>query len=308
MGLRRCSTAVAAAVAISATAAVAAAQAVSLGDATRANPVDVSSFKPSRSGRLVGGRVVGPNETNTAAVFFTKIFVPNGLGFFCGGSLLDARHVLTRAGCLVQAGDVLRIGGVGIFDGLEYTVGAVANHPQWDATGDLYDVAVLTIANPPTTEEIASAGLVPVRLNGWEWSEEDTVKPESFTVAGFGAVDAGATSGGSPQLKVGQQPLTPWATCKTITDQIPIDLAIDAQVCTNMDESSTTGLCSNDMGGPLFIKYEFEGSAVYQLFGVASYWVAAIEGAVCPTAGLPNVYTRVEKVRTWVWGVLQAGW
>lgn len=304
MSFRRCSTALAAAVALSATAAVAVAQKVSLGDATRANPVDVSSFKPTRSGRLVGGRVVGPNEPNTAAVFFTKIFVPDGLGYFCGGSLLDARHVLTRAGCQVQVGDVLRIGGVGIFDGLEYTVGAVANHPQWDTAGDLYDVAVLTIANPPTTAEIASAGLVPVRLNGWVWSEEDTVKPESFNVAGFGAVDAAGTTGGSPQLKVGEQPLTPWATCKNITDQIPIPLAIDAQVCTNMDAAGSTGLCANDMGGPLYITY----GSVQQLFGVASYWVASVDGARCPTAGLPNVYTRVEKVRTWVWGVLQAGW
>lgn len=193
---------------------------------------------------------------------------------------------------------------MGIFDGLEYTVGAVANHPQWDAAGDLYDVAVLTIADPPTTEEIASAGLVPVRLNGWQWSEEDSAKPETFSVAGFGAVDAAATTGGSPQLKVGEQSLTPWATCKAITDQIPIPLAIDAQVCTNMDASGTTGLCANDMGGPLYITY----GTVHQLFGVASYWVASLEGAVCPTAGLPNVFTRVEKVRTWVWGVLQAGW
>lgn len=307
MGFRRCTTAVAA-VALWATAAAAAAQAVSVGDATRDNPVDVSAFKPTRSGRLVGGRVVGAAEPNTAAAFFTKIFVPDGLGYFCGGSLLDARHVLTRAGCRAQPGDVLRIGGTGIFDGLEHTVAAVANHPQWNATGDLYDVAVLTIANPPTTAAVAAAGLVPVRLNGWAWSEADTVKPEAFTVAGFGAVDEAATTGGSPQLKAGQQPLSPWATCRAITDQIPLPLVIDAQVCTNMDAAGTAGLCANDMGGPLYIPYEYQGAVSFELFGVASYWVASMDGAVCPTAGLPNVFTRVEKVRTWVWGVLQAGW
>jgi len=304
---RRFATAIVA-LTVAAVATVAAAQAYRLGDTNHDNPVNVSAFKPTRTRRLVGGRVVPADAADTAAVFFAKVFTPDGFGFFCGASLLDPRHVLTRAGCRARVGDVVRVGGVGIFDGLERTVAAVTAHPNYTANGDLYDVAVLRLANPPTAAAVAAAGLVPVRLNGWAWDEAAAVKPTNFTVAGFGAIDAAGETRGSPVLRDGTQRLTPWATCAAVTDQVPIPLAIDAQVCTNMDAAASTALCANDMGGPLYIRYAYRGGAVFQLFGVASYWVAAEGGPLGRGGGLPNVYTRVEKVRSWVWGVQAAGW
>lgn len=299
--------ATAAAAASAATPAAAAAKALSLGDAGRANAIDVSAGRPKRRARLVGGRVVSDKDAKTGAVFFTKIFTPDGNGFYCAGSLVGPGHVLTGAGCGVQVGDLLRVGGADLFSGLEVRVAAVAVHPKYAVLGDLYDVAVLSIADPPSEATYLAAGVVPVRMNGWKWGEgADAPRPGAFEVAGFGAVSADAVAAGSLGLKVGTQPLSPWAACKAFTDRVPIPVAPATQVCTNVDAAASVTLCERDMGGPLFKVYSYGGANVYQLFGVASYWLREAEGAVCPK-GLPNVYTRVEAVREWVWSVMY-GW
>lgn len=295
------------AVAAGSAAVPAAAEALSLGNASRAHAVDVSAGRAARRARLVGGRVVSDADAKTGAVFFTKFFTPDGNGYYCGGSLVGPGHVLTRAGCGVEVGDLVRVGGADLFSGVEVRVAAVTTHPHYAALGYLYDVAVVTIAEPPSEQTYLAAGVVPVRLNGWRWTEEaDSPRPRDFLVAGFGAVSADAAAAGSVSLKVGTQPLTPWATCTAYTERVPIPVAPAAQVCTNVGAAASVTLCERDMGGPLFKVYEYGGTNVYQLFGVASYWLQEVGGLAC-VKGLPNVYTRVEAVREWVWSVMY-GW
>lgn len=272
-----------------------------IGSSSRATATDLSASRPGGTARILGGRVVDAAEADSPAVFFTKIFAADGVSLFCGGSLISRRHVLTRAGCGVLPGDLLRVGGAGVWDGLEVRVAAVATHPDYAPAGHLYDVAVLTMADPPTAADLDAAGVVPARLNGWVWTEGAGRKPPDFVVAGFGAVDAAAATLGSVALRVGTQRRSDWAACTPATDSIPVPTVAAAQVCTNADvAASTASLCSNDGGGPLARRYTWRGRVVWQLFGVASYWVAHGGGDAC-AQGLPNVYTRVQFVRQWIW-------
>lgn len=273
------------------------------GSSSRATATDLSAGAggAGRSSRILGGRDVGATQAVSPAAFFTKIFDADGVSYFCGGSLISPRHVLTRAGCGVEVGDLLRVGGAGIWDGLAVRVGAVVVHPAYAPTGNLYDVAVVTMADPPTAAELDAAGLVPARLNGWVWTERSASKPTDFVVAGFGAVDAAAATLGSGTLRVGVQRRSDWSACTPATRSIPVPTVAAAQVCTNVAAGATVSLCSNDGGGPLARRYTFRGRVVWQLFGVASYWVTTRGGDACTLQGLPNVYTRVEVVRQWIW-------
>lgn len=283
-------------------AAPAAAAGWAIGSSSRATATDVSAAIPAgTTARILGGRVVSAADADSPAVFFTKIFAADGVRYFCGGSLISRRHVLTRAGCGVRPGDLLRVGGTGIWDGLERRVAAVSTHPDYAPASLLYDVAVLTMADPPTAADLDAAAVVPARLNGWVWTEGAGAKPSAFVVAGFGATDAAAATLGSATLRVGTQRRSDWAACTPATAAIPVPTVAAAQVCTNADAAAATaGLCANDGGGPLARRYTWRGRTVWQLFGVASYWVAHGGGDAC-ALGLPNVYTRVQFVRQWIW-------
>ena len=71
--------------------------------------------------------------------------------------------------------------------------------------------------------------------------------------------------------------------------------------------AATVTLCERDVGGPLFKGYAWQAQTLCELFGVASYWMLVEGGAPCPPV-LPNMYTRVEAVREWVWSVMYASY
>lgn len=271
----------------------------------RTTPVIVAPPKttPGRRGRIVGGRVVGDLDPETGSQFFAKIFTPDGAGFFCAGSLVSGSHVLTRAGCNVLPGDVVRVGGTKLFDGLEYKVQKVNAHPGFNPVGDVHDIAMLTLADPRSEGAMIRAGVAPVAMN------THFGRPHGFYVTGFGATDAAATTAGSLQLKRGYQPLRPWAACAPIFDQVrlpgsgkPLPIDVHAQVCTNYGSPKSGALCERDVGGPMFrADTKWLGGVktkVYTLYAVSSFWIGTAAER-CPQ-GLPNVGTKVAYYKRWI--------
>ncbi|GAB0495037.1 hypothetical protein MMPV_006334 [Pyropia vietnamensis] len=270
----------------------------------RTNPVKVveSKSQRGRQSRIVGGRVVGDLDRETGSQFFAKIFTPDGTGFYCAGSLVSPSHVLTRAGCDVQTGDVVRVGGTKLFGGLEYKVSKVNKHPGFDPVGDIHDIAMLTLSKPRSEASMIRAGVAPVALNF------NFGTPHGFYVAGFGATDKKAATAGSLQLKRGYQPLRSWEQCEAIFKQVrlpngkllPINKS--AQVCTNYLSFQSGALCDRDVGGPMFrADTKWIGgvkTTQYTLYAVSSFWIGTAEER-CPQ-GLPNVGTKVAYYKQWI--------
>lgn len=253
-----------------------------------------------RRGRIVGGREVSALDRDNGAEFMSTLYTPWG-GMYCGAVLIGFNHVLTRAGCYVQTGDIVRVGGVRLFEGVELKVTRVTNHPQYDPNGDLNDIAVLKVSGPGEAAMVA-AGAVPIRM----MSTLGT--PHGFFITGYGAVDKKARTAGSLQLKRGYQPLNKWSTCKEIlrlvklSDGRTLPVNEASQLCTNYQSTQSGALCERDVGGPMYragyTRVNGKWVKIYLLYGISSYWVGTTTER-CPQ-GLPNVGTSVPHFYNWI--------
>jgi len=296
----------AAAAVVAALATVAAAQATvgappgaAVADSSRANP-----YRRGRRTRIVGGTRVTKRDPDAGVEFMAALYTP-GDGFYCGGSLIDENHVLTRAGCYPRVGDKVRLGSDVLFKGLEATITRVTAHPDFEPVGDLNDLAVLRLDQPGAAALLA-AGALPIIL------DTSGANVHGHYIHGFGAVDKASRSAGSLQLKRGYQPRVPWAKCREVLDGVlvapgkSIPINEDKQVCTNYESYGAGALCQRDPGGAMFRVnvININGKRVKQpvQYAVASYWIA-VPAQKCPQ-GLPNVGTLVAPYQAWIAGAM----
>ncbi|GAB0490942.1 hypothetical protein MMPV_002183 [Pyropia vietnamensis] len=266
-------------------------------DSNRGKPLAVSR---GRRGRIVGGREVTELDRDNGAEFMSTLYTRSG-GMYCGAVLISFGHVLTRAGCNVQVGDIVRVGGVRLFQGVRLTVTKVTNHPQYDPNGDLNDIAVLKVTGA-TEATMVRAGAVPIKL------VSKLGNPHGFYITGYGAVDKQSRTAGSLQLKRGYQPLKKWSTCKEILRFVRLAdgraLPIDEkkQLCTNYQSTRSGALCDRDVGGPMYRSYyqlvNGKWLKFFELYGISSYWIGTTSER-CPQ-GLPNVGTSVPFYYNWI--------
>lgn len=254
----------------------------------------------TRKGRIVGGREVSKLTPDAGVEFMAAIYTPSG-GFYCGGSLIGTNHVLTRAGCNVLVGDVVRLGSDTLFGGLPSKVTKVITHPGFVAAGDLNDLAVLKLSNPGEAALVA-AGALPITL------DTSGANVHGHYIHGFGTTDKQALSAGSFQLKRGYQKRVPFSQCAEVLSAIqiapgvPLPTDPKTQVCTNFGSYTSGALCERDPGGAMFrVNTKILGGVKVKVpiqYAVASYWIA-VPGQKCPQ-GMPNVGTLVAPFASWI--------
>ncbi|KAK6627827.1 hypothetical protein RUM44_010306 [Polyplax serrata] len=244
-----------------------------------------STCKPCSCGtankkiRIVGGKPTQVNEYPwMALLMYNK-------KFYCGGSLINTRYVLTAAHC-VDGFNKQKItvrflehdrGSESESSVIERKVNRVIRHSGYNDRTFNNDIALLQLDKEVTFDDELRPVCLPAR--GKSFSHYDGL------VTGWGVRSQGGVT--SPILHEVTVPIMSNAECrktkygsKRITDNM---------LCAGFPEGKKDA-CQGDSGGPLHVV----NGTYHDIVGVVSW------GEGCARPGYPGVYSRVNRYLTWI--------
>ena len=254
--------------------------------AVLATPAQAATMTP----RVYGGTDAAANSVPFQVALWVR---PSGLsGWFCGGVVRDATHIITAAHCTkhpvtqaeappsafeVLAGATSLTGA-----GQVRFVSAVSVHPNYDRRWMINDVALLTLSEPLTM----GPAVAPIELiSADEWSAVAPGRP--LQVSGWGATDTGLTT----SLKRADVPLRSDELC---------DLQYEGLLTTELMLCAGDGVhdsCTGDSGGPLALNAGTAEAPAWRLVGIVSFG-----GEECASDTQYGVYSEVAApaIRTFL--------
>lgn len=231
-------------------------------------------------------------------------------GFFCGGVIVDATHVLTAAHCLAGGGhgrgNVARevevlAGSTSLAQPGPGSVGDPASSlsvdPRYDPATNDYDIGIVTLARPLwpgagaprangtnaiaplTVDEAAAAG----------YGQPDATPATVATVSGWG--DTNPAPSGAPSypsaLRAVSVPLVPESLCQE--EYASIEQTITPRMICAGSARPRADSCYGDSGGPLVVDRDSPARPPgdYVLVGLVDF------GNGCAQPGFAGVYTRI---------------
>lgn len=248
------------------------------------------SAAPERvSTRVVGGAEASIADWPYVVSLRTRV---RGETFVCGGNLIDDRHILTAAHCVLDGFNPLGVAALTVVVGRDdpfaadvvpLTVRRLAIHPNYKrrpaslGEGGPYDAALLQLAEPVAQPAVRLA------------TEADAAAYAPGVVAGIAGWGATRAGGGVvDRLRSAQVPILPDAVCATQAGISPAEAAL--MLCAGYPEGGID-TCQGDSGGPLAV-VAADGAPL--LAGMVSW------GVDCARPATPGVYVRVATVVPWV--------
>lgn len=273
-----------------------AASALSVASPTDARAEGSSSVSP----RIVGGSVAPEGSWPSVAALVRAGFGSYN-GYFCAGSLISGRWVLTAAHCVVSGGETDPPFALDVVVGRRSLNGSggerigldrVVPYPAYDAAGDTGDLALLRLER--TASAPVRAVVKPSQASYWE-------PGDPAFAAGWGSTVAQppeGTCGGSMQppcpdpsypndLREVEIGIVADATC---TGEYPGLFDPVAMVCAGIYPGGGKDSCQGDSGGPL----EVQAGSERVLVGVVS------SGSGCAQPNFMGLYARLGNYRRWI--------
>lgn len=238
-------------------------------------------FRPRQSSRLdldESPRIVGGDFTTSSRLNDMLVALTDGQ-FFCTGTLISSRWVISAAHCRFDSTWTAAIGAsqAGV-DGNVIPVQRAFNHPKYRPDFEHFDIAVLKLQRP-------ALGAAFMRLN----VNATTPLENSFVrVAGYGTIvyDDEENEAERGRLRQVDLPVFNFQRCNRLFG----GLISRAQFCTGYPLGGCDA-CSGDSGGPVF-QYDSNGDPV--LIGLVSF------GDGCGNANSPGVNVRVSHFEEWL--------
>lgn len=245
---------------------------------------DCSCGIPNRATRIVGGIETEVNEYpwQVAIAFAGNDDFQN---FYCGGSIINKRWVLSAAHCEVSTSDQVIVGAHSWFTPTSshrrVNIESVINHPNYYVGANYNnDVALVKLSEDLDFNDV---GLTPVCLPNS--GSTNTYADYKAIVMGWGKLDYG-TNNFPSELREVEVDVVTNARCEL--DYSPSQIT-DNMLCAGIDEGGKDS-CQGDSGGPLVA----EESSKYVQIGVISW------GYGCAHEDYFGVYARVTSFVDWI--------